>query len=157
LFARSANPAINGMLPPVDATFGFSLTNTSGAISVLDGATVLDTVTWTSTTSGVSKALGSNHFSTTANDSAASFCPGTVPYGDNTNKGTPRRRTLVPVARQASPASHVILGVTATRRWAVVMRVWGSCWRSPPAAGSARSFDLGAGDAGCCGLSDLAG
>lgn len=90
LLARSSNSAVNGMLPPVDATFGFSLVNTAGSVSVLDGATVLDTATWTSAVSGASSALDPSHFTSDANDIAANWCPGTAPYGDNTSKGTPK-------------------------------------------------------------------
>ena len=42
LFAHNTDPATNGGLPPVDVTFTFALSTT---LSVLDGATVLDTVT----------------------------------------------------------------------------------------------------------------
>jgi hypothetical protein len=78
LFARSADPAINGMLPPVDATFGFSLVNTGGDVRVLAGMTVLDAVSWASSTDAVSQQL------------VPVACPAVTPYGDDTNKGTPR-------------------------------------------------------------------
>ena len=78
------------MLPPVDATFGFSMVNTAGDVRVLAGATVLDAVTWATSTDGVSSQLAPGDFTTTANDSAASFCPATTTYGDGTNKGTPK-------------------------------------------------------------------
>jgi len=42
LFAHNTDPATNGGLPAVDVTFTFAL---STMLSVLDGATVLDTVT----------------------------------------------------------------------------------------------------------------
>src|SRR5439155_3047971 len=54
LFARSADPASNGMLPPVDATFGFSLVNSHGDVRVLDGTTVLDAAMWDASSDGVS-------------------------------------------------------------------------------------------------------
>ncbi len=78
LFARSADPAANGMLPPVDATFGFSMVNTGGDVRVLAGATVLDAVTWMTSTDAVSQQL------------VPTACPAVTPYGDDTNKGTPR-------------------------------------------------------------------
>lgn len=81
LFARSADPAVNGMLPMVDATFSFSLVDSNGSVEVRDSATVLDTITWTSVSSGVS--------STVDNDIVANFCNGTLSYGDLTNSGTP--------------------------------------------------------------------
>ncbi len=90
LFARSADPATNAMLPPVDATFGFSMINSGGDVQVVDGATVLDAVTWASSTDGVSSQLEPAHFTTTDNDSAANFCAAVAPYGDGTNRGTPK-------------------------------------------------------------------
>ena len=91
LFAHTADPTMNAMLPVVDATFTFALAQSNGSISVLDGATVLDTVTWTTgIAEGASKQLDPDLTTTTANDLPASFCTGTAPYGDMTNKGTPK-------------------------------------------------------------------
>ncbi len=90
LFARSSDPATNATLPAPDAVFGFSMVNTSGELRVMDGATVLDSVTWTTSSDGVSSQLDPDLFTTSANDSGASFCNSTVTYGDLTNKGTPR-------------------------------------------------------------------
>lgn len=89
VFARSADPAKNGMLPAVDATFGFGLVDTSGDIQISAGTAVLDAVRWTSVVSGVSRQLDPAHLTTTDNDDAARFCAGTVPYGDLTNLGSP--------------------------------------------------------------------
>jgi hypothetical protein len=91
LFAKSADPTTNGMLPAVDGTFGFSMVNSgAGDVQVVDGATVLDAVTWTTSTDGVSKQVKPANLTTTGNDAAANFCPGVAPYGDQTNKGTPK-------------------------------------------------------------------
>ena len=90
LFARSADPATNGMLPPPDATFGFSMVNSAGDVQVLDGTTVLDAVTYATTTDGVSLQLDPDHFTTADNDVGANFCKATAPYVDMTNQGTPR-------------------------------------------------------------------
>jgi hypothetical protein len=89
VFARSADPAANSMLPDVQATFRFGLVDTDGDIQISDGATVLDDVRWTSVTPGVTKQLDPKHLTAADNDVAANFCPGTTPYGDLTNKGTP--------------------------------------------------------------------
>jgi hypothetical protein len=96
LFARTADPAIDGMLPEVDATFGFALINSGGDVRVLDGATVLDAVTWTTSTDGVSAQLEPAHFTTADNDTASSFCPAVTSYGDGTNLGTPRAANACP-------------------------------------------------------------
>jgi hypothetical protein len=89
VFARSADPALNGMLPRVDATFRFGLVDTSGDIQIASGATVLDTVRWASVTSGVASQLDPRHLTPADNDAAASFCAATATYGDQTNLGTP--------------------------------------------------------------------
>ncbi len=81
LFARSSDPSVNAMLPAVDATFSFALVDTSGGIQVLDGATVLDAVTWPSVKSGVAAQR---------DPASAVFCPASETYGDTTNKGTPK-------------------------------------------------------------------
>jgi len=90
LFARSNDPNQNAGLPAVDATFGFSLVDSNGNIQVLDGVTVLDKVTWTSSSNGISQQVDPAHQTTTDNDSAANICGGNVAYGDGTNQGTPK-------------------------------------------------------------------
>ncbi len=90
LFARSTDAASNGGLDTVDATFGFTMLNTSGSVQILAGTTLLDAVTWGSTTDGVSLQLDPSKTTTADNDVHANFCASTTPYGDLTNKGTPR-------------------------------------------------------------------
>lgn len=89
VLARSADPAANSMLPDVIATFRFGLVDTNGDIQISDGATVLDSVRWTSVASGVSRQLDPAHMTAVGNDDASHFCASTAPYGDLTNKGTP--------------------------------------------------------------------
>jgi hypothetical protein len=89
VFAHSSNPAVNGMLPTVNATFAFSLVNTAGGIQIADGATVLDVVRWATVKEGVSTQLDPAHLNVTDNDLATSFCDGTGSYGDPDNRGTP--------------------------------------------------------------------
>jgi len=89
VFARSNDPAVNSMLPVVNATFSFGLVDTSGDIQISDGTTLLDAVKWASVTSGVSRQLDPAHLTVTDNDIDANFCAGTTPYGDQTNKATP--------------------------------------------------------------------
>jgi hypothetical protein len=90
LFARSADSALNGGLPAVDATFGFSLVDTGAAVEVRDGTNILDVITWASSMSGVSSQVKPGMYTTTANDDAANFCLAVAGYGDMTNKGTPK-------------------------------------------------------------------
>lgn len=89
VFARSPDMTVNAMIPKVDATFSFSLVDTNGGIQVLDGATVLDAVTWTKVTSGKSTQLDVNKLDATMNDVEANFCDGKTAYGDMSNLGTP--------------------------------------------------------------------
>jgi hypothetical protein len=93
LLAHGTDPATNGMLPAVDATFAFALAQSNGSLSVLDGTTVLDAITWTSEIQdGVSRQLPPALTSTTANDNPASFCNAlpTQVYGSAANLGTPK-------------------------------------------------------------------
>jgi len=93
LFAHGTDPASNGMLPPVDATFSFGLAQSNGSLSVLDGQAVLDAITWTTgIQDGASKQLQPGMATTTANDTPANFCNAlpTQMYGSAANLGTPR-------------------------------------------------------------------
>ncbi|MBP9085522.1 MAG: lamin tail domain-containing protein [Kofleriaceae bacterium] len=89
LFAHKTDAALNDMLPAVDATFTFALPG-AGDIRVLDGATVLDAITWTTAVNDASSALDPDFTDVTGNDIAANFCLGSAPYGALTNKGTPK-------------------------------------------------------------------
>ncbi len=93
LFAHGTDPLQNGMLPVVDATFTFSLLQSNGALSVLDGATVVDAITWTTgIVDGASKQLQPLQTTTTDNDVPANFCnaSATQTYGSAANLGTPK-------------------------------------------------------------------
>jgi len=81
LFARSADPTVNAMLPTVDATFTFALVDTTGDIEVRDGTTILDAVTYPSVTAGAAKQR---------DPALPTFCNATATYGDASNTGTPR-------------------------------------------------------------------
>lgn len=93
LFAHGTDPAANGMLPAVDATFSFALVQSNGSLTVLDGTAVVDAVTWTiGIQDGASKQLPPALTTTTANDNPDSFCDAlpTQIYGSAANLGTPR-------------------------------------------------------------------
>ena len=89
VFARSADPALDGMLPVVHATFKLGLVDSNGDLQIAQGATVLDAVRWTSVTPGVARQLDPGHLTPADNDVPGNFCPATAPYGDQTNRGTP--------------------------------------------------------------------
>ena len=92
VFARSMDSAMNGMLPRVDGTFGFSLIGGSAAspgdVRLLLGATELDSIRWTSSRSGKAIQLRSGLTAPTDNDVAANLCDATAPYGAG-DLGTP--------------------------------------------------------------------
>lgn len=89
LFASNIDSATNGGLPFVTTKVSFSLTNTSGTVRLMDGANVLDEVTWTSVTDSASTQLDVDKYDPTLNDDPANRCVGLIPYGDGANKGSP--------------------------------------------------------------------
>jgi len=93
LFARSSVTADNGGLPAVDGVFNLTLTVTD-SLTLTCGATVIDTVAWTTEIDGQTTQLDANHYSAAQNDNAANFCPGTSSYGTGGDLGTPRASNL---------------------------------------------------------------
>jgi hypothetical protein len=80
LFARSADTAMNGMLPTPDGVFVFSLPNTTGTIQIGYGGTVIDQKSWTSASAGTSIMI----------DVAGTQCNATGgPLYNGTDIGTP--------------------------------------------------------------------
>jgi hypothetical protein len=98
LFAHSTDPATNGGLPAVDATFTFALVQSNGTLSVKDGTTLLDAITWGGTQDGASAQVKPGEFTTTANDDPANFCTSgpTQGYGTAGNYGTPKAVNACP-------------------------------------------------------------
>jgi hypothetical protein len=94
LLARNNDPAQNGMLPAVDATFGFSIIDSNGDLEIRDGANVLDAIAYTTGAgaSGIARMLDPDSTTAAANDNAsgAAWCGAATAYGDGTNLGTPR-------------------------------------------------------------------
>jgi hypothetical protein len=88
VFARSADSGMNGMLPKVDFTFSFGLTNSGGSIFVGTGGQVLDQVMYASSKSGVAASLDPAKTTPAANDDPLNFCSATTTYGAG-DKGTP--------------------------------------------------------------------
>ncbi len=93
IFAKSADMTMNGGLPtPVVGTFGFALVGGSmaspGDVQILSGGTVIDAVTWTSSTNGASLTLDPTKIDANINDDETNFCAATSAYGDG-DLGTP--------------------------------------------------------------------
>jgi len=89
LFARSDDSVVNGGMADVDYTFSFGLTNSNSTLFVGVGDTVIDTITWTSSSAGASTALDPGSLDATANDDEGNWCDGKADYGSG-NLGSPR-------------------------------------------------------------------
>lgn len=93
LIAHSADPASNGGLPEVDATFPNAI-NLGSAISILDGMVALDEVlTISGASRGLSFQLKPTNQNVTDNDVMTNYCKAKSPdqkYGDSANHGTPK-------------------------------------------------------------------
>jgi hypothetical protein len=89
LFARKADPAVNGGLPQVDHVVSFSLTNSGGGLFVGTGGVLLDQINWGSTGDGESTSLDAAQLDPVANDDPLNWCRGVSPYGLG-DLGTPR-------------------------------------------------------------------
>ncbi len=87
VLARSNDPAKNGGLPVVHATYGTTLPNSNSTLTMLAGTTTLDEVSWTTVKSGASLQLSSDKFAPGDNTSTA-FCASTKSYGGG-DQGTP--------------------------------------------------------------------
>ncbi|MBA3540067.1 MAG: lamin tail domain-containing protein [Deltaproteobacteria bacterium] len=93
VFARSGDSAMNGGLTTL-GTFSFSInpTTVTPDLQVVYGGAVIDSVTWTTSTTGKSLSLDPDFTNATANDDVANFCDGSVVYntvGADTDLGTP--------------------------------------------------------------------
>lgn len=89
LFARSGDSVVNGGMADVDYTFSFGLTNSNSTLFVGVGDTVIDTITWTSSSAGASTALDPGSLDATSNDDEGNWCDGKTDYGSG-NLGSPR-------------------------------------------------------------------
>jgi hypothetical protein len=88
VFARSGESSMNGGLTTA-GTFSFSINPTSNPdLQIVYGGTVIDAVTWTTSTNGRSLALDPDLTTSTANDDPANFCNGATIY-NGTDYGTP--------------------------------------------------------------------
>jgi hypothetical protein len=102
LLAHNTDPAINGGLPAVDATFptSIALGNSAGRIQILDGMTVLDTIAWTAASGGpdgISLQLNPANRDAAMNDAPPlNYCQATATYGTAGNKGTPKAANVCP-------------------------------------------------------------
>ncbi len=94
VFAKSLDPVMNGGLPDgsVLGTFKFSsvagTVAAPGDIQILSGATVIDAISWTKSTTGKSLQLDPDFEDSSANDQLSNYCDGATAYGAG-DLGTP--------------------------------------------------------------------
>ncbi|RME28014.1 MAG: lamin tail domain-containing protein, partial [Deltaproteobacteria bacterium] len=90
VLARNSDPASNGGLPSVLATFDFGLTNSGGSLFIAFGDQLLDAVTYGAATAGASSQLDAARIDPASNDDPAAWC--TTPAGNTYgagDRGTP--------------------------------------------------------------------
>lgn len=88
VFARRDDPALNGGLPPVADTFGFSLVNSNGSLFVGFGGEVLDSIAYPTVAAGAATSLDPAFSDPGDNDDPDNWCTAVDPYGDG-DLGTP--------------------------------------------------------------------
>lgn len=88
LLARKSDPAVNGNLTGVLATFSTNLTNAGGTVALRAGDTIIDVATYGSDHAGKSHQLSAGMLDASANDSATNFCAATTAMA-NGDFGTP--------------------------------------------------------------------
>jgi hypothetical protein len=88
LFARNADPALNGGLPAADRVFGFTIANTGGTLRLGYGGQLLDAIAWTGSRTGAATALDPDLTDAVQNDNEAHWCAAETVYGSG-DKGTP--------------------------------------------------------------------
>lgn len=88
VIARDPDPAINGGLPRVDATFDFGLGNSAGAVVLSRGGETIDVATYGTAPDGRALQLDKDFVDPAANDDPAVFCRATEAYGAG-DLGTP--------------------------------------------------------------------
>jgi hypothetical protein len=85
VFARDLDPLVNGGITGATARFTFSIVSgsvaTPGDVRILAGATVIDSVSWTSSRSGKALQLDPDFSDAVGNDTEANFCDASATYG----------------------------------------------------------------------------
>jgi hypothetical protein len=85
LFAKSLDSSMNGGVDGAVATFGFSMVagsaSSPGDVQILAGATVIDAISWTKSTTGKALGLDPDLTDATSNDNSSNFCDATATYG----------------------------------------------------------------------------
>lgn len=100
IVAKSADPLVNGELPPEPIVWetDISLTNTDGSLWVGVAEEILDAVSWGSSGTGEATQLDPDFFDPTANDDLGNWCDATEPFnaGDFGTPGAPNSECFIP-------------------------------------------------------------
>lgn len=89
VLARNGDSMANGGLENVLTTVTTTLSNSSGSLSINNGDTVIDQVSWDKSQSGVSIQLSPDALNATGNDDPQNWCAPEQTYGSGMDKGTP--------------------------------------------------------------------
>ncbi len=90
VLGRNANPAQNGGLTVQYAYSGLTLANGAGTVQIFNGPTLIDAVSWTTSTDGKSQELLATALSAIQNDDADNWCLAIAVYDFvGQNRGTP--------------------------------------------------------------------
>jgi len=85
VFAKSLDSGMNGGVMGAVATFGFSMvagsTTSPGDVQIMAGATVIDAMSWTKSTTGKALQLDPDLIDAASNDNASNYCDATATYG----------------------------------------------------------------------------
>jgi hypothetical protein len=91
LLAGNADTLTNGGLPRVDYVYsGLTLNNSAEQLQIVNGETVIDAVSYATSTNGAARSLSLSHLNAVDNDSAGNWCAATASYGASGNSGTPK-------------------------------------------------------------------
>lgn len=113
VFARNLDPFQNGGIDGAAAAFTFTLAQAAGTLSISSGATVIDSVTYTSSFDGVASQLDPEKLDASLNDDFANFCKATEVYGDG-DLGTPGMANTACVI-DPGPSNCIDSGTSALR------------------------------------------
>ncbi|HEY5946073.1 MAG TPA: lamin tail domain-containing protein [Kofleriaceae bacterium] len=85
VFAKSLTDSMNGGVTGAVATFAFSMVDGSptapGDVQILSGATVIDAMSWTNTTTGKALQLDPDSTDAISNDNESNYCDAISTYG----------------------------------------------------------------------------
>ena len=94
VLGRSADAVTSGGVVPDLVYSGITLANTADELELVCGGIVIDRVAWSDgwpSGTGLALSLDPGHANAASNDAPTAWCLASTLYGDQTNRGTPRR------------------------------------------------------------------